>query len=108
MFKIALVFASVLALSACGQHVKEIDTAIQQTLPEICKLAENTHASFLLVAAAGNLKQSTIDKESAAWAGMQRLCTDPSTVNTGNILVRAADAYLAMTLAMREAERQGS
>lgn len=107
MKKILVAFACVLALSAC-QTSKDIDTAIQRTLPETCKLAENAHASFLIVAAAGNVKQSTIDKEAAAWAGIQQFCADPSSVNSGNVLVKAATAYLAITQAMREAERSGA
>ena len=108
MLKKAIIgFACLLVLSAC-QTSKDIDAAIQRSLPETCSLATKVHASFVIVAATGNVKKSTIDKEAAAWAGLEEICKDPSTVTADTLLVKAANAYLAITLAMREAKQSGA
>lgn len=104
MFKsLLIVAAAAFGLSACTTTAS-IDSAIQKNLPQICSAAATAHSAFLIVASTGNIKQSTVAKESAAWAALDVVCRDPSSVTAATALVRAAEAYAAITLALREAK----
>lgn len=105
MFKsLFIVAVAAFGLSAC-QSTGSIDTAIQKNLPQVCSAAATAHSAFLIVASTGSIKQSTIAKESAAWAALDVVCRDPSSVTAATALVRAAEAYAAITLALREAKK---
>ncbi|MDH0114593.1 cell wall anchor protein [Rhizobium pusense] len=105
MFKsLLIVAAAAFGLSSC-QSTGSIDTAIQKNLPQICSAAATAHSAFLIVASTGNIKQSTIAKESAAWAALDVVCHDPSSVTAATALVRAAEAYAATAIALREAQK---
>ncbi|MND22675.1 hypothetical protein D3C80_130580 [compost metagenome] len=105
MFKsLLIVAAAAFGLSAC-QSTGSIDTAIQKNLPQICSAAATAHSAFLIVASTGNIKQATVAKESAAWAALDVVCRDPSSVTAATALVRAAETYAAITLALREAKK---
>ncbi|CCE94657.1 hypothetical protein SFHH103_00153 [Sinorhizobium fredii HH103] len=101
----SLIIASVAALGlpAC-QTTSSIDTAIQKNLPQVCSAAATAHSAFLIVASTGNIKQRTVAREAAAWAALDVVCKDPDSVTAATALVRAAEAYAAITLALREAK----
>lgn len=106
MFKsLLIVAATAFGLSACSTTTGSIDTAIQKNLPQICTAAATAHSAFIIVASAGAIKQSTVAKEAAAWAALDMVCKDPSSVTAATALVRAAEAYAVITLALRDAKR---
>lgn len=105
MFKSVFVaVAATLALSAC-QSTGSIDNAIQKNLPQVCSAAATAHSAFVVVASTGNIKPSVVAKEKAAWDAADVVCRDPSSVTAANALVKAAEAYAAITLALREARK---
>lgn len=104
MKRIAILCVAALALASCTT-TGSIDTAIQKNLPQICSAAATAHSAFVIVASTGNVKQSTVQREAAAWAALDVVCRDPSSVTAATALVKAAEAYAAITLAVREAKR---
>lgn len=104
MKRIAILCLAALSLASC-QSTGSIDTAIQRNLPQICSAAATAHSAFVVVASTGNLKQSTIQREAAAWAAMDVVCRDPSSVTAATALVKAAEAYAAIAGALREAKK---
>ncbi len=104
MKRIAILAVAALSLASC-QSTGSIDTAIQKNLPQICSAAATAHSAFVIVASTGNMKQSTIARESAAWGALEVVCRDPSSVTAATALVKAAEAYAAITLALREAKK---
>ena len=105
MFKsLLIVAAAAFGLSAC-QSTGSIDTAIQKNLPQICSAAATAHSAFLIVASTGNIKRSTIAKESTAWTALDVVCRDPSSVTAATALVKAAQAYAVITTALRDAKQ---
>ncbi len=100
----SLIFASAAALSLASCQTTSIDGAIQRNLPQICSAAATAHSAFVVVASTGNIKQRTVAREAAAYAALEAICRDPSTVTAATALVRAAEAYAAITLALREAK----
>ncbi|AFL51379.1 hypothetical protein ABIE78_002796 [Sinorhizobium fredii] len=98
-----LLAVAAFVLSAC-QTTSSIDTAIQKNLPQICSAAATAHSAFLIVASTGNIKQRTIAREAAAWSALDVVCKDPGSVTAATALVKAAEAYAAITLALREAK----
>ncbi|UXS04484.1 cell wall anchor protein [Agrobacterium tumefaciens] len=103
----SLLFAAVaaFALSSCSATTGSIDNAIQKNLPQICTTAATAHSAFVIVASTGNLKQSTVSKEAAAWSALDVICKDPSSVTAATALVKAAEAYAVITTALRDAKR---
>lgn len=104
MKRIAILCVAALSLASCTT-TGSIDSAIQKNLPQICSAAATAHSAFVIVASTGNVKQSTVQREAAAWAALDVVCRDPSSVTAATALVKAAEAYAAITLAVREAKR---
>lgn len=104
MKRIAILCVAALSLASCST-TGSIDTAIQKNLPQICSAAATAHSAFVIVASTGNVKASTVQREAAAWAALDVVCRDPSSVTAATALVKAAEAYAAITLAIREAKR---
>lgn len=98
-----LLAAAALSLASCTT-TSNIDTAIQKNLPQICSAAATAHSAFVIVASTGEIKQSTVRKEAAAFAALEAVCAAPEGVTGANALVAAANAYAAITLALREAK----
>lgn len=94
---------AMLVLTAC--QTAGIDAKIQQNLPAICSTAAKVHSSFLIVAASGNIKQRTIDREATAYQALLVVCENPESVTADTALVKAAEAYVIIAGAMREAKR---
>ncbi|WP_244479381.1 cell wall anchor protein [Rhizobium sp. Leaf384] len=97
-----LIAAACLVLPAC--QTVQIDAAIEKNLPKVCSAAATAHSAFVVVAATGNLKAKTIAKEAVAWRALEVVCDDPQGVTTANALVKAAEAYAVITIALREAK----
>ncbi|KQY31813.1 hypothetical protein [Rhizobium sp. Root483D2] len=102
MRSLLIMAAASFALSACT--TTSIDTAIQKNLPQICSAASTAHSAFIVVAVTGNLKPVTIAKEAAAWSALKTICDAPESATAASVLVRAAEAYAAITVALREAK----
>lgn len=105
MKRIAILAVAALSLASCSVTTGSIDTAIQKNLPQICSAATTAHAAFVIVASTGNLRQGTIQREAAAWAALDVVCRDPSSVTAATALVKAAEAYAAIAQALREAQK---
>lgn len=101
--RIVLSVLLALGLASCGAN-NDIDTAIQKNLPKICASAATAHSAFIIVAATGDIKKSTVAKEAAAWAAVDTICKDPASVTTATALVKVAEAYAVLTVALREAK----
>nr|DAO37994.1 MAG TPA: hypothetical protein [Caudoviricetes sp.] len=97
----AAAFAAI-ALSACTPAT--IDDAIAKNLPRTCSLISTAHAAFIAISATGDIPIKTIVREAAAYDGIQTICADPSRVTASNALVIAAQAYVAIATALREAQ----
>lgn len=104
MRSLLIMAAAAFGLSACTT-TGSIDTAIQKNLPQICSAAATAHSAFVIVASTGNVKSSTVQREAAAWAALEVVCRNPSSVTAATALVKAAEAYAAITLSVREAKR---
>lgn len=104
MRSLLFVAAAALSLASCSQTTGSIDTAIQKNLPQICSAAATAHSAFVIVASTGNVKQRTVAREAAAYAALEAVCKNPSSVTAATALVKAAEAYAAITLAMHEAK----
>lgn len=91
-----------LALTACVP-TESIDATIKNNLPATCKLVNTAHAAFIAASASGDIKQSTIDKEAAVYAGIKPICDDPASVDASTALVAVATAYATISRALKEA-----
>ncbi|MBB3977357.1 nicotinic acid phosphoribosyltransferase [Rhizobium azooxidifex] len=98
-----IIAAAAIALSACTT-TSNIDGAIKKNLPQICSAAATAHSAFVIVASTGDIKESTVRKEAAAFSALQAVCAAPESVTAATALVKAAEAYAAITLALREAK----
>lgn len=92
-----------LLLAACTT-TQNADAIIQKNLPKICSTAANAHSAFVIVASTGNVKASTVKKEAAAFAALRAVCDNPGSFTVDTALVRAAEAYAIMVVALREAK----
>lgn len=96
---------AVCSLALAGCVTTDIDSAVQKSLPSICKNADTAHIAFVAVAEAGQVKASIVQKEAAAYAALQPLCANPSQQTAATVLVQALTLYTTMTTALREAQR---
>lgn len=103
MTRFLLIAAAALSLASC-QTTSSIDAAIQRNLPQVCSAAATAHSAFVIVASTGNIKPRTVTREAAAWAALESVCKDPASVTAATALVKAAEAYASITLALREAK----
>lgn len=90
-------------LAGC-QTAADIDASIQKSAPQLCAAAQPLHAAFLTVAGTGAVSQKTIDREAQAWAIIDPICQDPSHATSTTILIAGANAYIAISQALREAK----
>ena len=106
MRALLIVAAAAVGLSACNTtDTSKIDTAIQKNLPKTCSAIETAHIAFVAVAAAtGKIKDSTVRKEAAAYQGIQIVCDDPGNATAASTLIAAAQAYLVISTALKEAK----
>lgn len=98
-----IVCLAMFALASC--QTASLDAKIQKNLPALCSAAAKAHSSFLVIASTGNIRQSTMDKEAAAYRAVLVLCNDPASVTVDTALVKAAEAYVIIAEALREAKR---
>lgn len=103
MRSLLFIAAAALSLASCTT-TGSIDTAIQKNLPQVCSAAATAHSAFVIVASTGDIKPRTVAREAAAWSALEAVCKDPGSVTAAIALVKAAEAYAAITLAMREAK----
>ncbi|MCB5204998.1 cell wall anchor protein [Neorhizobium sp. T786] len=103
MKSLLILAAAAIGLSACT-HTGSIDTAIRQSLPQICSAADTGHAVFVAIAATGKIKPSTVAKEEAAYGQLVVVCANKDTATLASTLVSAATAYAVITAALKEAQ----
>lgn len=101
MIKLLAVATVCAALASC-QTVKDIDTAVQKNLPQICSGASQIYAAFTIVASTGKIADKHVRKAEAAWAALDVICRDPSSVSSSTALVKAAQAYAALIAASQQ------
>ncbi|MBW9053468.1 cell wall anchor protein [Rhizobium mesosinicum] len=105
MRALLIVAAAAVGLSACTTtDTSKINTAIQKNLPKTCSAIETAHIAFAAVAATGKIKDSTVRKEAAAYQGIQIVCDDPGNATAASTLIAAAQAYLVISTALKEAK----
>lgn len=102
MRTLPIIAAACLLLPSC-QTING-DGNIANTLASSCQALETGHLAFAALTLSGDIRQSTIDKEAAAYAGVQVICADPSSITAGNALVRVATAYATIAIALKEAK----
>lgn len=103
MKRTAILAAAAVALSACTT-TGSIDTAIRQSLPQICAAGDIGHAVFVALIPTGKLKEKTIAKEAAAYSQLAVYCANKDTATLASTLVSAATAYAVITTALKEAK----
>lgn len=101
--KIAAVIAFALVAAGC-QTAADIDTAIQKSLPGICRSAMTVHSAFIAVSVSGAVSDANIRREAQAWGILEALCIDPSKATSASVLLTALDAYTVIAKALREAK----
>lgn len=104
-FHLAIVAIAALSLSACSPATNaQIDKTIQASLPKTCSLIETAHQTFTAATLTGKIKQSTIQKENAAYVTAQTFCADPGSVTSANALPLVVQAYVSITVALKAAK----
>ena len=83
------------------------DAGFQKNIATACNALETGHLAFAALALSGSVKQSTIDKEAAAYAGVRVICADPSSVTAANALILVTTAYATVAIALKEAKAHG-
>jgi hypothetical protein len=91
-----------LGLTSCTT-TGSIDTAIRQSLPQICAAADTGHAVFVAIAASGKIKERTVAKEAAAYSQLVIYCDNKDTATLASTLISAATAYAVIAVALKEA-----
>ena len=104
MRTLPIIAAACLLLPSCATTG---DPSFQRNLTTACQALETGHLAFAALALSGRVKQSTIDKEAAAYQGVRVICADPSNVTTANALVLVATAYATVAIALKEAKTHG-
>lgn len=106
MRALLIMAAAAFGLSACTTtDTSKIDTAIQKSLPKTCSAIQTAHVAFVAVAAAtGKIKDNTVRKEAAAYQGIQIVCSDPGNATAVGTLIAAAQAYVVISTALKEAK----
>lgn len=102
MKRFAIIALAALSLASCTT-TSTIDTAVQQSLPKVCSALETAHVAFVAVSATGKIKDSTIRKEAAAYAGVQTFCIDPRNTTAINAAILVGQAYIVVSAALKEA-----
>lgn len=97
-----LVLCFGLALASC-QNAK-FDAKVRENLPQMCMGVAQLHSSFIIIAAAGGIKQKVVQKEAAAWAGAKKICDNQENFNSTTALPIVAEAYAAVLLAIKDAK----
>lgn len=105
MQRTVILAAAAFALSACTTtQTAKVDNAIQKNLPKACAALESGYTAFVVISASGKIKASTTAKVEAAYRGVQPICRDPERVTAVDALIRAAQAYLVVSTALKQAE----
>jgi hypothetical protein len=92
-----------LTLSSCTT-TGSIDSAIQQSLPQICNAADIGYAAYAPLIASGAVPGSRARKVEVAYSQIQAYCSNPSGQTLASTLIAATTAYVVITTALREAK----
>lgn len=95
MQKLALVVPFLLL----GCQTTQVDSAIQTALTAVCPGIQQVHAGFLIAATKNKKAQEYAGREGQAYAAIEVGCVDPTAVDSKNILVYIATAYVAWEIA---------
>ena len=102
---IALAFALPLScgLGGCNTSVNStIASDVSASLPSICSLGASAHAAFATIATTGKLTNAAVNREAAAFAGLQSLCANPPS-DVGSAVTEAASIYATIVGALNAA-----
>lgn len=102
MKRIAIFCVAAVALSACTS-TGSIDTAIQNSLPQICAAADIGYAAYKPLADAGKVKSEKAYKVDMAYSQIKGYCANASSQTLASTLVAATTAYAVITTALKEA-----
>lgn len=104
MKRLAIIAAAALALASCSTtSTASIDAALQKNLPMACAGLTAAHAAFTVFSDAGKVKEKTVTKAAAAYAGVRVICADPAHATTATALVSVVQAYAVVSAALSEA-----
>lgn len=101
MRTLPIIAAACLLLPSCATTG---DPGFTKNLAAACQALDTGHLAFTALTLSGRIKQSTIDKEAAAYQGVRVICADPSNVTMANALVLVATAYATVAIALKEAK----
>lgn len=101
-FQTLLALALAVVLSSCVST--KFDAKVKETLPQMCMAVSQLHSSFVIIAAAGGVKQKVVVKEAAAWAGAKKICDNQENFNSTTALPIVAEAYAAVLLAIKDSK----
>lgn len=101
MKSVALIVAASLALSAC--QTTDLDHAVSKSLPKACAALDSAFVAFSAVAVTGAVKDQTVAKVEAAYAGVAIVCEDPAHATATDALVRVIAASAIVAAALKEA-----
>ncbi|MBV8473356.1 MAG: hypothetical protein JO234_08050 [Hyphomicrobiales bacterium] len=101
---LALALASLAGCSSTNQNALSADIAtfnaqVANSLPAACALLAAADASFHMIAAAGKIPGADVSAESAAMAGVNAICANPTGLNAATALQTLASAYVAVVAA---------
>lgn len=105
----AAAILAVAALSGCtttgGKDVfAQVDAAIQQSLPQVCKAAATAQPAILVAEQGGQLTGSKAAAVDAAYASLAPICADPTKQTAATVLVAATTAYLTISTALKHTQ----
>lgn len=91
-------------LVATGCQTTNVDTALAQNLPKVCSAFDTSYAVFQAATVSGEIKQSTINKVTTAYNGVQIVCSGNAPINTADAVIRVTLALATITAALKEVD----
>lgn len=105
MKRLAIIALAALSLASCSTtDTVKIDAAIQKNLPTACAGLNAAHAAFSAFAVTGKVKEKTVAREQAAYAGVRVICANPGNATAATALVSVVQAYVIVSAALKEAQ----
>lgn len=93
---------ALVSLGLVGCQSTKLDAQIEKNLPKICSGSAQIYSAFTIAAAAGEIPAKYVRKANEAYAALAVICRDPSSVNSSNAIVVAAQAYAALIAASKQ------
>ncbi len=84
---------SLLLLASCASKQKQVEEALEKTIPYICTHVDTVHAAFTIAVVFGKIDEKTQDKELAAFGAVKVFCASSSDATIPGVALRARKAY---------------